>query len=338
MSFCEAAKLIASSNNILLVTHRRPDGDAIGSIVALRQMIIQQAKHTKRSCQVETVLLNECPASYRFIMPYEPWLFGKQLTQADVDANELDRFDLIIILDTCALGQLGGLGQYLLHRDRGVLVIDHHVSRDDIGCCKVVNTTASATGEILYEGFREAEWELDNVAAAALYVATSTDTGWFRFENASANVYRIAGELVDRGVRPDIIYRELFQSFPAERIRLLTLALNTVEFHCDGRLAVMQITDKMLTESGADRSLIENMVNECYQVGSVIVSILLVEKDDATRVSFRSRGDDNIVDVNAIAKQFGGGGHIRAAGTTLEMPIKQGYQKVLAAIKNALKC
>ena len=172
------------------------------------------------------------------------------------------------------------------------------------------------------------------MSAQALLAAIGTDTGWFRFENSSARAYAIAGDLVAAGARPQEVYRQLFETFPPVRLKLMSLALQSVQLHCQGRLATMKITNDMLSQSGASRGHIENIVNECAQVGSLSAWALLVEQaDGGTRCSLRSRAG---VDVNAVAGQLGGGGHARAAGATLEGSPDQAERIIVDAVGKAL--
>ena len=332
--FSDAAELISTAERILLTTHTRPDGDALGSVEALRLMIQRQAAQDDRPCTVETLLLSGVPDAYEFVLAERPLIWGQDFGDADLAGGGLDPYDLIIVADTRAVKQLPHIGDYLLNRPQGVLVIDHHLSGDEIGSTCIIDTSAAATGQILCDFFQAASWALDEQIAGALFVALSTDTGWFRFENASAAAYHVAAQLVAAGAKPDTLYHQLFQNFPPERLRLLTAALATIELHCDNRLALMHIDQAMLAAAGAKRTHIENMVNECYQVGSVIVAVLFVEQEDHhTRISFRSR---HTVDVNTLAQTFGGGGHARAAGATTDLPLTQAQQAILEKLPPAV--
>lgn len=350
MNFDRAKTLIESAERILVTAHVRPDGDAIGSMVAFKVTIEQEAQRSARSCNVQLLLLSEAARNYQFLPAEEPWVVGTQISQGQIDAGRLDEFDLVIVVDTSAVRQLPGLGEYLKERtaraanvgsrgqDAGaavgeVLVIDHHLSGDGIGNCRLIDSGAGAAGEIIYDLCRRAGWAIGERAAGALFAAIATDTGWFRFANTSARIYEIAGELVKAGARPDEVYQQLYLSYPAERVKLVALALATLDVHCQGRLAVMQISREMLQKSGGDRTLIENIVNEPMQIGSVIATALLVEQEDGnTRVSLRSKSQ---VDVNAVAGEFGGGGHARASGATLKMGLGEASKKIIAAVDAA---
>ena len=344
-NFAQAISLIESAGRILITCHVRPDGDGIGTIVALKDIIEKTARQDRRDCEVQLLLLSNPPKAYQFLFSEPPWILEQDITQQQIDAGKLDEFDLIIVVDTRATRQLKGIADYLKKREQkagsdqsgdcSVLIIDHHLSGDLRGDCRLINTRACAAGEIVYDLCREANWPLDETSATAFFAAISSDTGWFRFENTNTRTFEIAAALVQAGARADRLYQKLYQNRPPERLRLLTLALETLELYAEGQLAVMQITTRMLAQSGAKRANIENIVNEPQQIGSVIAALLFVELDDGgTRVSLRSK---RLVDVNEVACQFGGGGHARAAGITMELPISEARPKIIDAILATLK-
>ena len=334
MNFDQAIQQIESAQNILITTHVRPDGDAVGCVAALKRLIERSAQRDGRTCKVQTLFLSPIPVNYQFLLSESPWFLDSDLKKEQIENSELDRFDLMIILDTSALRQLPDICDYLGKREKSILVIDHHLNGDDLGVCHLLNANAAATGEIIFDLAQHADWPLDEKTASALFAAIGADTGWFRFSNTSAHTFEIAARLVAAGAKPDLLYRKLLQSYPPERLQLLSLTLQTLELLCDNRLALMQITQDMLAQSGADRALIENIVNEPQQIASVVVSLLLVERDDgAVRASLRSREP---VDISKIARQFGGGGHAQAAGATLDLTILDAKQKLIQAITDVL--
>ena len=329
MNFDQAVEQIGSAENILITTHVRPDGDAVGCVVALKALI----ENAGFAASVQMLFLSFVPTNYQFLLTEPAWFLGTDIKPEQIESGILDCFDLIVILDTAALRQLPDISDYLGKREKSILVIDHHLNGDNLGTCQLINTAAAATGEIIFDLAQHAKWSIDKDIASALFAAIGTDTGWFRFPNTTAHTFKIASQLVAAGADPDHLYRKLMQSYPPERLKLLTLTLQSLELLCENRLAVMEITKEMLTQSGADRTLIENIVNEPQQIASVVVSLLLVERDDgAARASLRSREP---VDVSAIARQFGGGGHALAA-VTLDMPIPQARHTLIVAFAKTL--
>jgi len=344
-NFTQAISLIESAKQILITCHVRPDGDGIGSIVALKNIIEKTARQNRRDCEVQLLLLSKASQVYQFVFSEPPWILEQDITQQQIDAGELDKFDLIIVVDTSATRQLKGIADYLKKREQkagsaqsgdcSVMIIDHHLSGDIRGDCRLINTKACAAGEIVYDLCQKANWPLDESSATALLAAIGTDTGWFRYENTTARTFEISAALVQAGAQPEKLYQKLCQNYPPERLRLVTLALETLELHAEDRLATMWITSRMLAQSGAKRAHIENIVNEPQQIGSVIAVLLFVELDDGgTRVSLRSKA---VVDVNEVARQFGGGGHARAAGVTIELPLEEAQSQIINAMLTALK-
>jgi len=308
--------------------------------VALKNVIEKQSHQKERDCQVQLLLLSSVSNSYQFLLPDDTWFLGCQITREQIDAGALDDFDLIMVVDTSAMRQLEGIAKYLLRQSQTadssqkLIIIDHHLSGDLTGDCSLTNTSACAAGEIVYNLFQQAGWPLDENSAAALFVAVGTDTGWFRFENTSSRTFQIAGELIRCGAQPDQLYQQVYQNDPPEKLKLLALTLQTLQLYARDRLAVIEITKDMLSNCGAKHTHIENIVNEPHQIGSVIAVLLFVEQEDGTtRVSLRSK---SLVDVNEIARQFGGGGHARAAGVTLSDPIPQAREKLINAVTTTL--
>ncbi len=356
MDFTQAISLIKQAKNILLTTHIRPDGDAIGSLIALEQVINRQAQQENKTCHTTILTLSKIPDIYSFLLtppniatnptetlpahPQRPpaTITGKDIAAEMVQTGQLDKYDLIIIADTSAARQLPNIGDYLIKRTQQaqqtdtnhVLVLDHHLSGDNIGSCRIIDTRAAANGEIVYQLCQAANWKLSTRAAQALFTAISTDTGWFRFENTTAQTLNIASQLTQAGAKPHVLYQKLYQNDPPQRLALLALTLQTLELHCDNRLAIMHITKEMLKQTGADYEHIENIVNTPQSIATVIAVALLVEqKDGTTRCSFRSKTP---VDVNQVAARFNGGGHARAAGATLNVPLLQAKKQIMQAL------
>jgi nanoRNase/pAp phosphatase (c-di-AMP/oligoRNAs hydrolase) len=334
MDFQKALNMIRSAHNILLTTHVRPDGDALGSLCGLGQLIEYIAKQQHRDIKTTSLLLSDPPDLYQFILPENIWVCNQIQNPHDIEVGQLTDYDLIIVADTSATKQLPGIGPWLKNYAPNVLIIDHHVSSDIEGRHRLVDTSAAACAQIITELARQADWSFNPVAAQALYAAIATDTGWFRFESCTAQTYRDVADLVEAGAQPAEIYQNLFQNDPPERLALMTRTMETLELHADNRIALMQITCEMLKETGANRSHIENLVNIPQQIASVIAVALMVELDDKTvRCSLRSRGN---YDVNKIANTFNGGGHTNAAGLSLKTSLDQAKPKILDALKQKL--
>ncbi|MFW6065534.1 MAG: DHH family phosphoesterase [Planctomycetota bacterium] len=315
------AERLAAADSLIIVTHIHPDGDALGSMVALARAARSAGK------TAHTVLTDEVPLRYQFLAEEESPLDAKQFERV---ADEVDE---IVVVDTCAFAQLGNVAEQLrLHREN-VLVIDHHETSDDIGSLKWVEQGASAVGVMIGELLGELGWAVDLTTAEALATAALSDTGWLRFSNTDGRCLRAVAQWFDLGVRPDRLYRRIYQADRPERLRLLIRMLEAMELRADGQLAAAVLRNNDFQLSGAMEHETEDLVNEPMRLESVEVSVLVIETEDGSRVSLRSR---EYVDVSAVARQFGGGGHARAAGLRMSEPPDAVAAKLFNACEQAI--
>jgi phosphoesterase RecJ-like protein len=316
VDFQKAVELVGKSDKVLITTHTRPDGDACGCIAAIFETLTSLGKNVK------ILLLSELPTCYEFLFEQKPEFFSKK-TKIDSD--------LIIVVDTSSYNQLPELDKYLKQSDKPVLVIDHHATSDNLGDVRLIDSSAAATALIVFDLLKYAGWPITKKIAGALFVAVSTDTGWFQFSNTDSRVHRACAELIDAGVNPSRVYRDLYQNFSPQRFRLMVAMLNTLELHLGGRFAMQHLTQADFKKAGAKHSDTENLIDECRRIGNVEAAALFVElADGQIKVSLRSR---DAIDVCKIATKFGGGGHKMAAGAHLPGPIENAKELVLAEIK-----
>jgi len=322
--FQKAIELINKSSSVLIITHTRPDGDACGCMVALQEELAAQGK------KVELLLLSPLPKWYEFLFGKKVSVLGNDITVDELKAGRFDKCDLIIIVDTNSHSQLPQFSDWLKGTDKPILVVDHHVTSDGLGRIELVDDTAAATGQVILELFRYADWSITGKIAEALFVAVSTDTGWFRFSNTDSRALRDAADLIDVGVNPTAIYRKMYQNFSPARLKLMTVMLGTLKLHLDGRFATQYVLRSHFDQAGAAGADTENLIDECQRIGSVEVAALFVElKDGGFRCSLRSKG---VVDVSKIARKFDGGGHKMAAGTNLPGPLKNAKKLIYDAV------
>ncbi len=321
----EAIRLrLAEAESFLALTHSRPDGDAVGCLAALASA----AGGAGKTCKI--ILPDGCPDKYKSLLD------GLDIASADSFSNLADlasQVDLVVIVDTCSFGQLDRLADAIKLIPDKVVVIDHHASCDDVGSDRWVDTSAAATGVMILELTEVLGWPVEADAAEALVVAIAADTGWLRFANTDGRALRAMAKLVDTGVRPDVLYRRLFQSDKPSRLGLIQRMLASMQLHLDGQLAVMVLTKSDFADAAADYDQTENLVNEPFRIGSVEASVLLVEMPDQIRVSLRSR---EFVNVAALAGEFGGGGHVRAAGLRSKLPIPELTEQIVGAFAKVL--
>lgn len=320
-----AWQMIQSAQRILMTTHVKPDGDGLGSLAALAEALAARGK------QVQTVLPSAPGPKYTFM----PGTAGFEVLGKDVLPSQLqDPFDLMIVVDTCTWSQLADMVPVVKRHAGAILVIDHHPTRDDLQHVELVDTDAAATASIVVGLLDAAGVPLTAQMAEALMVSLASDTGWFRFPNVTAEVFRLAGRLQTLGASPQRIYERLYQSDTAAKLRLLGEGLSTLAIAPEGDVACFWLSRAMFARAGAQPWETENLINESQVVAGVNVSVMLVEKADRqVRVSLRSKRE---LDCSALAAQFGGGGHARAAGCTIERPLDDARRVVLAAIAEAM--
>jgi len=317
-------RLISANQRFVITSHIRPDADAIGSEIGLASVLRQLGK------DVCIVNVSATPPHLAFLDPAREILqWGAAPATAALSAAEA-----FLIVDTSAWGQLSDIGRTLRETHRPKAVIDHHVSADDLGAIECKDTSREATGALIFELAQVLGVEIPPDAAAALFAAIATDTGWYRFSATTGETLRVAGALVDRGARPDAIYRELYEQATLARLRLAGRVLSRVTLDCDGALAYTTVLWSDFEELGALASDTEDLVNEGLKISGTKAAFIAIElQNRQVKISFRSRTDVNVA---AIAEQFGGGGHRQAAGATLPGPFADAVSRALTAMRTAL--
>lgn len=318
-------EIIRSHQRFVLVCHIRPDCDALGSEMAMAAILRKLGK--------DVLMVNDfaMPPNLAFLDPRRE---VKQIGK-DISAEGLADREVLIVLDTSAWAQLGNMGDVIRSTRAKKLVIDHHMSADDLGAEVFKNTTAEATGRLVVEAADALGVALTPEIARPAFAALATDTGWFRFASATADTLRLAARLVDAGAVPDQLYKQLYEADTLPRLQLIgrTLARTCTEF--DGRLIYTWIERADFDAVGALPSDSEDVINMTLTVGGTEVAIILVEQTSGKfKISFRSRND---LDCSRLAEQFGGGGHKRAAGATLDGPLETARARILDAVRVAMR-
>lgn len=312
------AARVGAASSILCITHVNPDGDALGSALGL----VFAARGAGKKARA--VFQAPLPGRFGFLLDGPA-----EVLSPEALAAEAGRTDCVVVVDTCSRQQLDVFAKPLDQARQNVVVIDHHNTADDIGSARWMDSSAGAAGLMVMEMVESLGWPLEARAVTALATAIETDTGWLRFPRTDGRCIRAMARLVDLGAEPSVLFRLLEQSDRFERLRLTERLLHSLEMHVGGRVAVMTLREEDFAQTGADRSETENLINEAMRIATVQAAVLLVENGAVTRVSFRSRDG---VDVARIAANLGGGGHERAAGAKLALPINEARQRVLAAV------
>ncbi len=296
------------SPRVLVASHANPDGDAIGALIAMGLALDAAGK--------SVTLYNESPipAVYRF-------LGGVHRVEGRLEPG--CGYPTAVVLD-CGSVERIGLEAERVARIPVVINIDHHVTNTRFGTYQYVDTTASATSEIVYRLIARLGIGLDRDMATALYTGILTDTGSFRFSNTSRDAFAICEALIGRGADPYRVAQHVYGKYSLGRIKLLNLALDSIEITAGGKMSLMALTREMFEETGTHPEDADGMINYARRIEDVRVAVLIREGVNGSRqngagktyhVSLRSDGS---VDVAAIAAAYGGGGHLTAAGFNVE--------------------
>ena len=304
----EILKHLKNSRCVLLASHVNPDGDAIGSLLAMGLAL------EKSGCEVELYNESSIPAVYRFLP-------GVDRIQNQIDAVE--RFDTAVALDCGDLSRVGTEADRVAGIPT-VINIDHHTTNTRFGRYQLVDVDACATSEIIHRLIQAMELEMDASMATAIYTGILTDTGSFRFSNTNQAAFAICEAMVTMGVSPSSVARHVYGTYSLGRIKLLNLALDSIEISNNGHLSIMTVTREMLADTGTQPEDADGLINYARRIQDVKVAALIHELENGSsapglkkrfHVSLRSDGS---VDVARIATGFGGGGHAGAAGFSVE--------------------
>ena len=320
------ADTVLAAQNIALITHVNADGDGAGSQAAVAAWLHGQGKN------VHITNPTIFPDAYRYLVD-AAWI----VDYTDARAARIIRgADLVFVLDT---GEPKRTGRHMDEVvQKPVAVLDHHpASQPGFAGEVFLDTSACATGELVYDLLQVAGYQGDWPASITqgIYTAITTDTGSFRFSNTTPRAHAIVGEMIGRGVDPELMYRRLYGTVPMRRIELLRVALDSLAADPELPLTWLTVTRQAMQTSGATSEDLEGLVEYARAIEGTELAILFRETSDgATKISFRSNG---IVDVNAIARQFGGGGHVKAAGALVGEPLEMARAKALDAARAAIR-
>jgi phosphoesterase RecJ-like protein len=252
-----------------------------------------------------------------------------------IQLADLEDIEVLMVLDTSAWAQLGPMGDVLRATKAKKIVVDHHVSEDDLDAEPFKNTTAEAAGRLVVEAAEALGVALTPEMAMPIYAAIATDTGWFRFGSVTSETYRIAAKLLEAGASPPAIYRDLYEQDTLGRVKLRGIILSRTETELDGRLAHTYVLKEDFAQAGALPADTEDAINMTLAIAGVQFAVILVEQAaGGFKLSFRSRCD---VQCNQIAEQFNGGGHKAAAGAFMEGPFAEAQAKVLDVVRDAMR-
>jgi phosphoesterase RecJ-like protein len=318
------AQELRAGRSVAISTHINADGDGCGSETALSRLLGQMGIRSK------IVNPTPWPEMYKFLL-------GDDVKDSsDAGAKGLKDADVLVVLDISDVKRLGVLAEAVRRLKIPKLVIDHHLPSDEPpSTMMVTDTTACATGELIFDFATVLDLKITPDIARALYIALLTDTGGFRFSNTSARCLSIAGQLIASGVEPEEMYGRLYASMPVGRLHLLRDALATLEVDPEYGISWISVAAGAAEQYGLRSEDLEGIAEHPRSIGGTRLAVFFRDLGhDKVKVSFRSTGD---VDVNKFAKQFAGGGHARAAGALIEGDLEVVRRKVIAAAREFLR-
>lgn len=318
--YAQIAEALAPAHRVLIASHMRPDGDALGSTIAF-------ALHLARSGKSVTAWNEDgVPEKFRYLPNWE-------LVSPPPSSRE--SFDAVVFLDNSTLKRLGtalpAIGSAPVR-----INIDHHVSNEGYGDINLIDPSAPATGQILFEYFTATGSPVDPAMAANLYAAISTDTGSFQYRGTDARTFRAAAALVEAGVDVASLSLEMYDRQPMRRLGLLRHALNTASFLCGGRLATFSLSLADVVSLGVLPEDNEGIIDHLRSVDGVVAAVFFEELHEGkVRVSARSK--DPRVDVCKVCASFGGGGHPLAAGARVRGSLAEVSEKFSNALSDEIR-
>lgn len=330
------AERVRAAQQIVIVTHAKPDGDAVGSVLALHRALSGMGK-----------------APIGLLMgPVEPALLdvAAPTPLVRLESTALpDDADLVAVVDTGSWAQLEPLGEWLRGQRTRVIGLDHHARGDDVAPERIVDPSCASCTQVIVPLLERLGVRITGEVGGvgeAIFMGLATDTGWFRFSNANSAAFALAARLLEAGVDKSRLYQVLEETARPERLALLARVLASLELVADGAGAIMSLEPSDFAETGGSLEDMTGLVNEPLVIGSVRVSALLTQTDaNSTKVSFRSKPaitlpDGRVlpsVNVSDLSARFGGGGHANAAGVRLAMPLQPAIELVRAAMIDVLR-
>jgi bifunctional oligoribonuclease and PAP phosphatase NrnA len=311
--------LIKKHSKFVAVAHECPDGDSLGSALAMACVL--------RKLKKDVLILSDMvPEKYRYLPLIKD-------VSAKAPADIKDRVALLFDIPT--LDRLGAI-ETTVKKCFSLVNVDHHLSNRLYGAINWIDTKASAVGEQVFELAKKLGVPLDKDIASCLYTSIVTDTGKFEYANTTPRTHRITAELLATGIKHQEITEQIYENYPKEKLALLAGALSSLKLECDGRVAWMAVTQELLNRSGVTIEWTDDIINFARGIRGVEVAVVFKEVCDPAgfRISFRSRKPE-VVDVNTIARTFSGGGHKAAAGCNMVGGLQSVSQKVLGEIRNA---
>jgi len=316
--------IIQDNQSFLITSHVRPDADALGSERGVAAILSAMGK--------DAAIINATAPPSNLLFINEDGAVRK--LGEDISRSSLPEFDVHVIVDTSAWKQIGDMADIIRPSKKTRVVIDHHVSSDDMHATEFKDVTSAATGQLVFEAAQYLGVDIDSNTASWLYAAIATDTGWFRFPSTSAETMRVAADLIEAGAQPDVLYNFVHEQRSLAKVQLAGRILSRTQLVCNGRLAWIYADTDDFKATGAVPADTEGLVNQCLTIAGSVAAFIAVELPTSqVKFSLRCRPP---FDVAELASEFGGGGHKLASGATIQGDLKPALDQVIAAYSRML--
>ncbi len=314
-TYLAAFRELMTMDDVLILVHRNPDGDCLGTAFALKRAFENLGR---RVCVAATGTVDR---NLREITDgaeeLKPMFLPSAIVSVDVATQQMLGPDLACYADTVDYN------------------IDHHYTNTEYARNNIVFGSASSAGEVLFDLFRACDVEIDDVMAEKLYAAIAFDTGCFRYSNTTAHTHEVTAELLKRSFDAPAVVRTMFDIVPLRQLKMERVAMDSLHLYHDGKVILLPITRTMLEENGAKDEDVSGMVALIRRIeGAVVCATLKETKEGDVKVSLRSA--DDVFDVSAVAAVFGGGGHVKASGCLIKSTMEDAEARLLAAIEGYL--
>ncbi len=316
------AEALAKLKKPALISHIGPDGDAIGSQLALYFWFQDRG--------IEPMMFNDDPVPDNLT-----WLAGQEKIR-EPEKELLDQCDAILFVDGNDPSRFGKMAEYFSNTNKPLYLIDHHLDPPEgIFSEMLWDSSASSTAYLVYTLFAETGPEsISREIGEALYAGIVTDTGSFRFDTVTDDTHFAVGNIIRYGgIKPSEIYSRIYDDRTLSEYHLLGTVLKGIRLFCDEKVAVMEVTEKMMSENGCSKDDLEGFVNYPLSIRGVAVSVLLYEREDRVKISLRGK---SLVDLNQVARKFNGGGHFNASGAWHPGPVEKAVKELVAEISELL--
>lgn len=314
--FREIFALIEKAKKVLVISHVNPDGDTLGSACALRLAIGQKADVLVQNLKGDGV-----PDVYRFL---------PDIASAKTLRTVQDVYDLVITVDVASVDRITGVGRQIFDKCQNTVNIDHHKTNKGFAKLNAIVSNVSSCCELLYDIFVENNIKITKDIADCLYVGVLTDTGSFRYESVTPKTFQVASKLIEAGTDPSDIAQKCYENKSREMVLFQAYCVSKAEFLCHNRLCCATVQDVDMQKFGAKDEHTEGICETLRSISSVEVAFVMKEIDqNAVKVSLRSKE----LDVTQITARFNGGGHQRAAGCTINKPLKIAKELLIEEIK-----